>query len=115
MKKLPLILAMVLIPSICFSATLNLKATWIANTETDMAFYKLYRTDGTRVLIGTIAHPTILYNFAVTVADNTQGTLTFVLTAVDITGNESIDSVVASYPFDLRPPAAPTGLGITKQ
>ena len=87
-----------------FGATLNLKATWTANTETDMASYKLYRTDGTRTLIGTIAHPTTSYNFSVTVTDNSSGTLTYVLTAVDTAGNESADSATASFSYDLVVP-----------
>ena len=97
-----------------FGATLNLKATWTANTEADMASYKLYRTDGTRTLIGTISHPSTSYNFSVTVVNNSSGTLTFVLTAVDTTGNESADSVAASFPYDLLAPTAPKSLTVSK-
>lgn len=99
--------------STLYAATLNLRATWTANTEPDMASYRLYRTDGARTLVGTIPHPATTYDFSVIVPDNTQGTLTFVLTAVDTSGNESGDSNVASRPFDLRPPAAPSGISIT--
>ena len=100
-----------------FGATLNLKATWTANTEPDMKEYRLYRTDGTRALIGTIPHPNTSYNFSVTVPDQSAGTLTFVLTAVDTNNNESLDSTPASYPYNLDtiPPAAPKNLSITKQ
>jgi lipopolysaccharide export system protein LptC len=97
-----------------FGATLNLKATWTANTETDMASYKLYRTDGTRTLIGTIASPSTTYNFSVTVTDNSSGTLTYVLTAVDTASNESADSATASYHYDLVLPTAPKNLLVTK-
>jgi lipopolysaccharide export system protein LptC len=97
-----------------FGATLNLKATWTANTETDMASYKLYRTDGTRTLIGTIAFPSTTYNFSVTVTDNSSGTLTYVLTAVDTASNESADSATASYHYDLVLPTAPKNLLVTK-
>jgi hypothetical protein len=97
-----------------FGATLNLKATWTANTESDMASYKLYRTDGTRTLIGTIAHPSTSYNFSVTVPDRSTGTLTFVLTAVDTGTNESADSAPASYPYDFVAPATPKNLAVTK-
>ena len=97
-----------------FGATLNLKATWTANTESDMASYKMYRTDGTRTLIGTIAHPSTSYNFSVTVTDNSSGTLTFVLTAVDTTGNESTDSAAASFSYDFVRPGAPRNLVVTK-
>jgi hypothetical protein len=100
-----------------FGATLNLKATWTANTESDMANYKLYRTDGTRTLLGTIPHPTTSYNFSVTVPDNSAGTLTFVLTAVDTNNNESLDSIPASYTYNLDTisPAAPKNLSIVSQ
>ena len=97
-----------------FGATLNLRATWTANTESDMASYKMYRTDGTRTLIGTIAHPSTSYNFSVTVTDNSSGTLTFVLTAVDTTGNESTDSATASFSYDFVRPGAPRNLVVTK-
>ncbi len=86
-----------------FGATLNLTGTWIANTEPDMKEYRLYRTDGTRTLIGTTPHPNTSYPFAVTVTDGSSGTLLFVLTAVDINNNESVDSTVATYNYDLSP------------
>src|SRR3989304_9789163 len=106
MKKIILIiLALVFMASLSFAATLNLKATWTANTETDMASYKLYRTDGTRTLIGTIPHPTVFYNCSVTVPDNTDVSLTFVLTAVDTGNNESVDSVPAPFLSNLKAPA----------
>lgn len=99
------------------AATLNLKATWTANTEPDMKEYRLYRTDGTRTLIGTIPHPNTSYNFSITVPDQSSGTLTFVLTAVDTNNNESADSAPASYTYNLDtiPPAAPKNLRVEKQ
>ena len=118
MKRFALVLSILLIPVLAFGATLNLRATWTANTEPDMREYRLYRTDGTRTLIGTIAHPTVTYNFSVTVADGSSGTLTFVLVAVDTSANVSGDSVPASYPFnlvDVTPPRAPIGISIVKQ
>lgn len=87
MKRIFLIVAILLFASFVQAATLNLKATWTANTEPDMKEYRLYRTDGIRALIGTIPHPTVLYNFVLTVPDASQGTATFVLTAVDTTLN----------------------------
>jgi hypothetical protein len=118
MKWMTLILVIVMI--FCGSAlgaTLNLKATWTANTEPDMREYRLYRTDGTRTLIGTIAHPTTSYNFSVTVPDNSSGTLTFVLTAVDTNNNQSSDSTPASYTYNLDtiPPTSPRNLSVQNQ
>jgi hypothetical protein len=97
-----------------FGATLNLKATWTTNTESDMASYNPYRTDGTRTLIGSISVPNTSYNFSVTVPDNCTGTLTFVLTAIDASNNESPDSARASYSYDLIAPAPPKNLTVTK-
>jgi hypothetical protein len=104
-------------PALC--ATLNLKATWTANTESDMAGYNLYRTDATRTKINStlIPHPPSLpYLFSVTVPDGSQGVLTFVLTAVDTANNESADSAPASYNYNLdtTSPLAPKNLGVTK-
>lgn len=118
MKRIVIVILLSLfICGYSFGATLNLKATWTANTEPDMKEYRLYRTDGTRTLIGTIPHPNTSYNFSVTVPDQSAGTLTFVLTAVDTNNNESADSAPASYTYNLDtvPPAAPKNLQVQKQ
>ncbi len=108
-------LLMVLISYWAQAADIPLKATWTPYIEPDMKEYLLYRIDGTRILIGTIPHPTAVYNFSVTVSDGTTGTLKFVLTAADTSGNQSLDSTEAVYPFDYKPPVAPTIFGVQKQ
>ena len=97
-----------------FGATLSLKATWTANTESDMKEYRLYRTDGTRALVGTIPHPTTSYNFSVIVPDQSAGSLTYVLTAIDTNNNESNDSTPATYSYNLdtTPPSSPKNLSV---
>ena len=122
MKRIVLWLSVVLIAvmvgvSISYAAVLNLRATWTANTETDLAGYNLYRTDGTRLKLNPviIAIPAVNYNFSVTVPDNSTGTMTFVLTAVDTAGNESLDSLTASRVYDLVPPVKPVGFIINFQ
>ena len=115
MKRIILIvLAMVLMSSVVFGASINLRATWAPNIEPDMASYRLYRTDGSRLLIGTIPHPAITHDFSVTVPDGSAGTLTFVLVAVDTNNNASLDSVTApfAYNLDVTPPARPGGLNV---
>ena len=89
-------------------ATLSLTARWTPNTDPDMAGYNLFRTDGTRVKINstlipfrTGGSPTATYNFSVTVPDQSAGTLTFVLDAVDSSNNQSTDSNLAAYNYDL--------------
>jgi hypothetical protein len=116
MKKILLmVLAMVFITSLSYGANLALKATWTANTDAATG-YKLYRTDGTRILIGTIpGRATTQYLFNVAVPDGSTGTLTFVMTATSAT-KESPDSAVASYFFDLTPAlTAPVGVGVSPQ
>ncbi|MBM4337972.1 MAG: hypothetical protein FJ110_00345 [Deltaproteobacteria bacterium] len=117
MKWIIIVFSLLFICGPSFGATLNLRATWTANTEPDMREYRLYRTDGTRTLIGTIAHPTTSYNFTITVPDNSSGTLTFVLTAVDTNNNQSADSTPASYNYNLDtiPPGVPRNLSVQNQ
>jgi M6 family metalloprotease-like protein len=90
----------------------NLTATWIANSEADMMEYRLYRTDGPRILIGATPHPNTFYGpFGVTVSDGSSGTLTFVLTAVDTDDYESGDSNPTLYSFNfIAPPSRPTNV-----
>jgi len=96
-----LIIIMVFFGS-AFGANLNLNATWTLNTEPDMKEYRLYRTDGTRTLLGISPHPNKFPPFTVTVPDGSSGTLLFVVTAVDTSGNESADSSPASCSYDLN-------------
>ena len=105
-----------MVSSICVAENIALKAIWTPNADTVTTGYKLYRTDGSRVLVGTIpGKTTSQYLFTITVPDGTSGSLSFVITAYSAT-KESADSVVASYPFDLTPiPIVPAGLGISKQ
>lgn len=115
MKRIILIIiSFLLMSTLVFGASLNLRATWTANTEPDMALYNVYRTDGTRILIGTVPHPTTLYDFSITVPDGSAGTLTFVLVAVDTNNNASLDSVTAPfvYNLDVTPPARPGGFSV---
>ena len=97
-----LVLTSVLAQSVS-GATLNLTATWTANADPNMREYRLYRTDGTRTLLGSTPYPNTSYPFAVTVSDGSAGTLTFVVTAVDKQNDESTDSNLAAYNYDLRP------------
>lgn len=84
-------------------ATLNLTAKWTANTDPDMKEYRLYRTDITRTRIGTAPYLNTSLPFATTVPDGSAGTLLFVVTAVDVNNNESADSNLAPYSYDLSP------------
>ncbi len=93
MKKLLLTLMFLFLCSSVFADT-NITFTWDANTETDLAGYRLYKSDQSGVytfgagneeaeIIITDTSKTIL------VAD---GEWFFVLTAFDTSGNESLRS-----------------------
>jgi len=120
------VIASIMLMVVCGSAlgaTLNLKATWTPPTTnadgtplTDLASYNLYRTDSGRTLIGNISSTAAQpYLFSVTV--NSSTTLTFVITAVDTSGNESADSNTASYSYNSNTvaPSAPKNLSVQKQ
>jgi fibronectin type 3 domain-containing protein len=85
------------------TATVN----WAANTEPDLAGYKVFRNGG---LVGTVPAGTLTF----TLGGLTNGTTyTFTLRAFDQNGNTSpLSTGVTATPVDL-PPAAPTGLAAT--
>ena len=99
------------------AGTANL--TWTANTEADLAGYKLYRGNGVCAVgplqpLGTgalIAAPAT--SFTDTTVPTFDGSLCYELTAVDTAGNESPRSIRATKAVNLVPPIAPTGLTIT--
>jgi hypothetical protein len=124
LKTFLFVLLFVFVSSVSFGATLSLKATWDPNVEPDMAGYNLYRTDtGSRIRVNSSVlipfHPgpgRSSYGFSITVPDNAAGTMSFVMTAVDTSANESGDSNTATYVFssDSVPPGVPTNLKIIK-
>ena len=92
-------------------------ASWTAPTTnedgsplTDLAGYRLYRcavtpcTRGAGALIGTVAAPTTSFS----IPHGSQGFLT--VTAVDTSGNESVEDGTA--PFDGLAPGPATGLQV---
>jgi len=119
-KKLLLACAMLcLFPVVSFAASAGL--TWNANTEADLAGYKVYRGSGT-CSVGPL-QPLIVNGTAVSVlapatsyTDTTvpaiDGLLCYEVTAFDTSGNESVHSVRAQKTVSLVPPVAPVGLSI---
>lgn len=106
-----------LMVAMIFSLALNASAeglvlSWNANTESDLAGYKIYygvtsSNLGTVVDVGKVTTYTITVNPAVTT------TYYAVITAYDKSGNESVKSDVVSGTVmvaDTTPPAKPTGL-----
>ena len=110
MKKLILTLAILLIPTLCFAAT-NVTLKWDANTETDLAGYRIYRslTSGAGYSqVGEVAAPITEF-----VDQNIQdGTYFWVATAFDTSGNESGYSNEVTDILDSIAPAPPQNLNI---
>src|SRR3972149_7031025 len=98
------ILLSFLFPHVAWS--LSLKLTWNPGQELDLSNYRVYKgnsSGGPYELVGTImasSSPEFIWQ----APDGMDQTVFFVVTAVDESGNESLNSNEVSEKIDLLPP-----------
>ncbi len=114
MRQLVILIGVFLaLAGLASAATVNL--AWNANTEADLASYKVHRSasscagTGTFTSVGTVAKPAT--TFTDTLA--ADGTYCYYITALDTAGNESGPSNKVEAIVNVNPPLAPTGLRAT--
>ena len=115
MKKSYLVIAIVLL----FAATAmaaDVSFRWNANTEPDLAGYRLYHkatagvTTGDELIVDIACGPNDLACALYTQTGVPDGPHFWILTAYDQSGNESLPSVEQDRLIDKTPPAPPTWL-----
>jgi fibronectin type 3 domain-containing protein len=85
--------------------------TWNANTEADLAGYKIYRSIGTgpMTLLASVGKVTTYVDDPL---PNIDGDVGYAVTAVDTAGLESFKSATVTKAVNTVPPQAPTGLAV---
>lgn len=116
MKKLLLfIIVLMIVPSLALAAT-DVNFAWNANTEPDLAGYRLYRSNTSGVYTFGEINAVAIFGAVATTGTETDvpdGTWYWVLTAFDTEGNESGPSNEVTVTLDTIAPLAPSGLAIT--
>ena len=92
----------------------TIKAIWDANSEADLAGYKLYSSrasGGPYVVKADVGNATA---YTIDISGEADGIMYFVVTAYDNNGNESEYSNEVSWTIDHTAPAPPTGCRVVK-
>jgi len=116
MKKCLAILAMVLMFCGSALAASNVTFEWSANSETDLAGYRLYQSQTTGVYTygdGNQVATILAGTETVQITSIADGTYFWVLTAYDNDGNESGPSNEVTADLDTLAPGAPATVTIT--
>lgn len=93
---------------------IDLKLSWISNSETDLSGYRVYQgtaAGGPYTKLGEVLASSAP-QFSWTVPPNTEATEYFVVTAFDQAGNESGYSNEVSLYVDNKAPAIPGGVQV---
>ena len=85
--------------------------TWTANTEADLAGYKIYRAinSGPMSLLDSVGKVTTYVDEPL---PNIDGVISYTLSAIDTSANESGKTAPKSLTVNTVPPATPTGLEV---
>lgn len=110
MKKIIYLILMVLLcSSVCLAKTVDYTLTWDANTEPDLAGYRVYQSNVSGEYTNMIQEQglTTTYSGTITEDSDTETTFYFVVTAFDNDGLESDYSNEVSQTIDARTPPDP--------
>lgn len=115
MKKLLLVLCVLLMATVCFAGTKTLEFTWGQDMPEDIASWNIYMatesgnyTDTPMFAVTKVGNQTeYTSDQTITSPDGESYIYYFVITAVDIVGNESFHSNEASVVIDFERPNAP--------
>ena len=88
--------------------------TWNANSESDLAGYRVYRALGAAALV-QLASLAKVTTYTDATIPNVDQDVSYALTAFDTANNESLKSATVTNTVNAVPPGAPTGLSVVLQ
>ena len=90
----------------------NCTIRWTANTESDLAGYRVYGTQGGITNTLDVVSPVVTTTCAA-LGTQAGGPLSVQVDAVDLSGNRSVRSAAVTVNQDIAGPAQPSGLSVT--